>query len=274
MITRDAIAPYAEALAPLGLEALALPVTRFAPPREPDALARAVTAGGYAAIVVASARAAAALAEAIGGRAAVVGARDAAVGAAAVGAREAAFGARSATAVGATALPEVWAVGPATARALADAGIAAQLPATAKDGASLAKALVAARALAGRRVLVPRAEDGRDDAIAILAAAGAEVDAVTAYRTIAAPADDPALERGLAVLRRGEAAVCALFAPSQVAALAGLVELRAIATRFAAIGDTTAAALRAAGVAEVAVAGTPTPEGLAKAVLAVYPHKP
>lgn len=62
-----------------------------------------------------------------------------------------------------------------------------------------------------------------------------------------------------------------MFAPSQVAALDALVGVRRIAARFAAIGETTAVALRAAGAAAVAVADGPTPERLAKAVSAVYP---
>jgi uroporphyrinogen-III synthase len=237
VITRDAdaAAPYAAALAALGLEGVALPVTQTAPARDPGELTRALERGGYAAVMVASARAAQAVAV-----------------------------------VGAT-LPEVWAVGPATARALAAAGIAARVPDAARDGATLARALVAERGMAGARVLVPRAEDGRDEAIEILRAAGAEVDAIVAYRTVAAAADDPALARGLGLLRRGAVAVCAVFAPSQVAALDGLVGIRAIAARFVAIGETTAAALREAGAAAVEVAGTPTPEGLAKAVSAVYP---
>ena len=239
VITRelDAAAPYAAALAALGLEAVALPVTSTVPAGDPGELARAVASGGHAAIVVASARAAAALA----------------------------------AARGAAALPEVWAVGPATARALAAAGIAAQLPPEARDARSLAGALLAGRALAGRRVLVPRAEGGRDEAIALLRDAGVEVDAIVAYRTVRTAADDPALARGLAALRGGEAGVCAVFAPSQVAALAALVEIRGIAAPFAAIGETTADALRAAGAAVVAVADGPTPERLAKAVSAVYP---
>ena len=239
VITRelDAAAPYAAALAALGLEALALPVTRTVPAGDPGELARAVASGGHAAIVVASARAAAALA----------------------------------AARGAAALPEVWAVGPATARALAAAGIAAQLPRGVRDARSLAGALLAERALAGRRVLVPRAEGGRDEAIALLRDAGVEVDAIVAYRTVPAAADDPALARGLAALRGGAAGVCAVFAPSQVAALDALVEIRGIAAPFAAIGETTAEALRAAGAAVVAVADGPTPERLAKAVSAVYP---
>ncbi|HEY0191341.1 MAG TPA: uroporphyrinogen-III synthase, partial [Kofleriaceae bacterium] len=170
------------------------------------------------------------------------------------------------------ALPEVWAVGPATARALADAGIPARLPAGARDGASLAAAVIADRALRGRRVLVPRAEAGRDELVDALRAAGAEVDAVAAYRTVAAPGDHPAIAHGLALLRAGDAAVCAMFAPSQVAALVDLLgPLAALATRFAAIGQTTAAALRAAGVTRLVVADAATPERLANAVAAVYP---
>jgi len=239
VITReaDAAAPYAAALAPLGLDGIALPVTCTAPARDPDELARAVERGGYALIVVASAHAAAALAAARGH----------------------------------AALPEVWAVGPVTARALAAAGIPARVPPVARDATSLAHALVAERAVAGHRVLVPRAEGGRDEAIAILRAAGAEVDAIAAYRTVTAAADEPALAHGLGLLRRGEVAVCAVFAPSQVDALDALVGIRRITARFAAIGETTAAALRRAGVAGVAVADAPTPERLAKAVRAVYP---
>jgi uroporphyrinogen-III synthase len=241
VITREAeaAAPYAAALAPLGLEAIALPVTRTAPPRDPQELARAVGAGGYAAVVVASARAAIAL----------VAAGDPAR------------------------LPEVWAVGPATARALADAGVTARVPELARDGAAVAHALLAARALAGQRVLVPRAEDGRDEAIAILRAAGAEVDAITAYRTVAADPGDPSVAPGLDVLRRGDAAVCAVFAPSQVGALDALVAIRHIRAVFAAIGATTAAALRDAGAASLVVAEAPTPERLAKAVATVYPRR-
>jgi uroporphyrinogen-III synthase len=147
------------------------------------------------------------------------------------------------------------------------------VPPGVRDGATLARALVAAREVAGQRVLVPRAEDGREEAIAILREAGAQVEAIAAYRTVTASADDPALAHGLGLLRRGEVAVCAVFAPSQVAALDALVGVRAITARFAAIGETTAAALRAAGATAVAVAGAPTPEGLAKAVSAVYPQE-
>jgi uroporphyrinogen-III synthase len=132
-------------------------------------------------------------------------------------------------------------------------------------------------------VLVPRAEAGRPEPVAILRAAGAIVDDVVAYRSQPAPSDDPLLERGLSLLATRTAKVCAIFAPSQVTALAALLGARALALpalagaiRLAAIGETTADALRAAGVpaAQIAVARAPTPEGIANAVAAVYRSSP
>jgi len=240
VLTRDPVsAPaYAAELAPLGLEAVAMPVTKHAPPADPGALARALAAHDYPAIVIASPRAAQELARAAGTHE----------------------------------LPEVWTVGDATRRALSIAKIAARHPDGVRDAADLARALAAAHELRGRRVLVPRAEEGRTEGLDILRAAGAEVIDVVAYRTLPVPADDPGVARGAELLRAGQAAVCAVFAPSQVSALAAIVGgLGALATRFAAIGETTAAAVRAAGVAQVAVAREPTPEGMAHAVGSVYP---
>ena len=169
-------------------------------------------------------------------------------------------------------LPEVWAVGPATAAALQAAGIPALQPAAAIDASTLAAALLGARALVGKKVLVPRADEGRDEAITMLRAAGALVDDIAAYRTVPISADDAELAVPRSLLVTGKVAVCAVFAPSQVTALARLLgSLAALPTRFVAIGETTAAALHAAGVSEVGVADRPTPEGLANAVAAVYP---
>ncbi len=225
VLTREADGGYAEALAALGLEVVALPVTRTEPAPDPDALVRALAARPDA-ILVASARAAEAL----------VGLLDD--------------------------VAALWAVGPATAAAL---GRPARLGGG--DGASTARAILAAHPLP-LRVLVPRAEAGRDEAIAILRAGGAEVIDVVAYRTTAI--ELTGRERGLELLTSGQAAVCIVFAPSQVAALGDVVAMR---THFVAIGPTTAAALREAGVAEVAVAATPTPAGIANAVAAVYPPR-
>ena len=162
---------------------------------------------------------------------------------------------------------EVWAVGPATRRALEIAKLRAVVPVDISDGVGLARALAKA-GVRGKRVLVPRAEEGRTEPLDILRAAGAEVIDVIAYRTVDAVPDDP---RGKELLEAGQAAVCCVFAPSQVKALARIVDLRGVKTRFCAIGETTAAAVRDAGIADVAVAPSPTPEGMAQAVRAVYP---
>jgi uroporphyrinogen-III synthase len=129
--------------------------------------------------------------------------------------------------------------------------------------------------LAGRRILLPRAEDGRDEAALALRAAGARVDELIVYRTVPTAADAPSLQPALARWLAGEVAVAALFAPSQVAALAALLAAhgRALAsapTLFAAIGETTAAALGAAGAPQICVASAPTPEAMANAVAARY----
>lgn len=254
VLTRDPVdaQAYASVLAPLGLDVVAMPVTRTEPPADRDALARALDQGDYAAIVVASPRAVHELARAVGSLA----------------------GIRTTL----PELPDVWAVGPATKRALDIARLPAQLPAGVRDGVELARHLVASRSLAGKRVLVPRAEEGRSDIREILRAAGAEVVDVVAYRTVALAPDDPLLADGADLLVRGAADVCAVFAPSQVSALAAAIGARghalsALITRFCAIGETTAGALRAAGVAEVAVADAPTPEGMARAVGSVYPTR-
>jgi uroporphyrinogen-III synthase len=249
VITRgeDAGSGYALAFAQHGLAVVRMPVTRVVPAEDPDALARSLRTTTYAAIVCASPRAAEAVVRALA--------------------------ANADPAVVRRPIPELWAVGPATARILIDAGLAPLIPDASRDGATLAHAVVAARTLAGRRVLVPRAAGGREEAIAIVRAAGAVVDDVIAYRTVPVAADDPAIQRGRELLVSGRAEVCAVFAPSQVAALDALLGVGQLATRFVAIGETTAAALRAAGARALAVAATPTPEGIANAVAAVYPRE-
>src|SRR6266850_5316664 len=103
VLTRDPVSSpaYAAELAPLGLETVAMPVTKHAAAADPGALARALATHDYIAIVVASPRAAQELARA----------------------------ARS------DALPEVWAVGAATRRALEIAKIAARHPKGVRDSA-------------------------------------------------------------------------------------------------------------------------------------------
>jgi uroporphyrinogen-III synthase len=169
--------------------------------------------------------------------------------------------------------PPVTAVGPATTAALQAAGFTAQAGGATGEEAA---ATLAATDLHGRRVLVPRAAAGRDEPLALLRAAGAEVIDAVAYRTVAVAADAPEVAAGRAALVDG-GAVCMLFAPSQVAALDAILArsggLGVLArSRVLAIGSTTAAALVARGVAVAAVADVPTPAGMAKALASVYPE--
>lgn len=245
VLTRDPIdaQPYAVALAPFTV--VAMPVTKTAPPADPTALTRAFSETGYDMILVASPRAAHELSRAI---------------AASLTER-----------VTLPDLPDIWAVGPATKRALDIARLPARVPPEARDGVELAKHVIS-RDVRGKRILVPRAEEGRLDALDLLREAGAHVVDVAAYRTLAVDAEEPSIAQGRQLLASGAAEVCCLFAPSQVSALASIAgPLSALATRFCAIGETTAAALRSAGIATVGVAASPTPEGMAQAVRSVYP---
>ena len=241
VLTRDAdgVRRYVQPLAALGLFTVPTPVTDVAPASAEDRalLAAACRGASFDWVLIASARAVAPFVEAGG-----------------------AGGAR------------VLAVGPATADALAARGIAAEI---AGGGAVAAAGVLLAHG--ARRVLVPRAEGGRDEALDQLDAAGVETIPITAYRTIARAADDPQLAIGLDLIAHRRAAVIALYAPSQVTALAELLAARgepfaAIAHAVvAAIGPTTAAALREHGIEPAAVAARPDPDAMASAVAAVYP---
>jgi uroporphyrinogen-III synthase/uroporphyrinogen III methyltransferase/synthase len=157
------------------------------------------------------------------------------------------------------------AVGPATAEALARAVREPDLvPAEAK-GEAMAAAL--APRVRGARVLLPRPAEGRPELLEGLRAAGAEVAAVEAYRTVAAP---PEAIRPLAAwLAAGEVAAVAFASPSAVrAVVAGLGDGAVLLKRvpLAAIGPTTAEALRAEGLAVAAQPARHTGVDLADAI--------
>ncbi len=139
------------------------------------------------------------------------------------------------------------AVGPATAERLArDVRGPDLVPAEAK-GEAMAAAL--APEVRGRRIFLPRPAEGRPELLDGLLAAGAEVAAVEAYRTLPAP---PAAIAPLASwLRAGEVDAVAFASPSAVrAVVAGLAAEAPLLGRVvvAAIGPTTAEAVRAAGL--------------------------
>ena len=165
--------------------------------------------------------------------------------------------------------PLVAAVGPGTAAALSRYGVRVDLVPPVHSGAALAEALLetAPAGLAGARLLLPCAREGREDAASFLRRHGAIVDAIPVYETraCALSAED------LALLDAGTDAV--LFASSSaVSAWCGqagtVVQLAAAAASavIACIGPATASTARERGLRVDVEAPTHTAEGLVAAL--------
>lgn len=158
----------------------------------------------------------------------------------------------------------LFAVGSATARALAARGWPAAAVPDRFEGGALARKMGRVR---GWRVLIPRAQEAREALPKALRRAGARLDMPVVYRTVPDP-------RGVRALRTGAGAAAdwvALMSPSAVRQLfssLGSEGARALLARArpASIGPVTSAALRALG-AEPAVEARPsTAEGLCRAM--------
>jgi uroporphyrinogen-III synthase len=157
------------------------------------------------------------------------------------------------------------AVGKVTADRLQERLRAPDLVPESATGASLASAM--APHMRGRRVLVPRAAEGRPELVDGLVEAGADVTAVACYQTVPASA--------LAVAPLGEAILdgavdaVSFASPSAVRSIvAGLGARAALLDRcaLAAIGPTTAAALQEAGLRVTVVPASSTAADLADAI--------
>ncbi|HEU4384603.1 MAG TPA: uroporphyrinogen-III synthase [Anaeromyxobacteraceae bacterium] len=157
------------------------------------------------------------------------------------------------------------AVGPATAEKLAGAVRAPDLVPAEARGAALAEAL--APHVRGRRVLVPRAEEGRPELVDGLQAAGAQVVAPVVYRTVPAP---PESLRPLGdALERGEVDAVAFMSPSAVKSVVAALGPRASLlgrTVVAVIGPTTAEAAATSGVRVDVQPSAARGEALAQAI--------
>ncbi len=157
------------------------------------------------------------------------------------------------------------AVGPATAERLArDLRPPDLVPREAKGDVLAAELAPHVR---GRRVLFPRPAEGRPETVAGLLAAGAELTAVEAYRTAPAPPETLAPLGDWLAAREVDAV--AFASPSAVQAIVGALGPRAGRLRevlLAAIGPTTAEALRAAGLPVGAVPARYTGAALAEAI--------
>lgn len=156
----------------------------------------------------------------------------------------------------------VAAVGATTVDALAGAGIAVDLV---PSGAGSAATLVAAwpRGEPPTRILLPRSDRARPALPAALREWGYIVDDVVAYRTeiLAVPAS--AARR----LADGDIKAVVCTSPSVVASLARVPV--AASVRLIAIGPSTAAALREAGLRVAATAAEPSPQALIAALQSV-----
>jgi uroporphyrinogen-III synthase/uroporphyrinogen III methyltransferase/synthase len=139
------------------------------------------------------------------------------------------------------------AVGPATADRIARALREPDLVPAEARGEALAAAL--APHVRARRVLVPRPAEGRPDLVDGLRAAGADVVAVEAYRTL--PASPGEIAPLAAWILAGEVDAVAFASPSAVkAVVAGLGDRAQLLARvvLAAIGPTTSESLRSAAL--------------------------
>lgn len=165
------------------------------------------------------------------------------------------------------------AIGDGTARALAASGLVPDLVPPAAVAESLRDALRAAGVGVGSRVLLPQPVVARDVLAAGLRAAGATVDVVPAYATVASAAGGCGA-RPMEVRRwldAGRIDIALVTSPSTVRGLLALLD-GDVATLarlpLACIGPVTAAAVRALGIAPALVATDHTNEGLVTALIA------
>ena len=173
---------------------------------------------------------------------------------------------------------QVAVVGPATARAWAElAGATPDLVARGSATALLKEPALTdgpgAAPGTARRLLLP-ASALADPALGDgLRRAGWEVEQVAAYTTVTA--DTSELPQGLArTWAAGGVDAAVLTAPSSTRAVLELLGPPPSTTRLVTIGATTAAAARELGLPVAAVAPSPTPEGVLRAVIAAMTPDP
>ncbi|MBI4508049.1 MAG: uroporphyrinogen-III C-methyltransferase [Deltaproteobacteria bacterium] len=168
-------------------------------------------------------------------------------------------------------------VGHATAAALRKHGLRADLVPDVQDGTGLASAIRDVHGdFRGVRVLLPRAEGGREELAVDLEAHGAQVTTVAVYRTVPVPGAE--LAGLLHRLHSAEIEVLTFFAPSQVDAVSLALgqhagEILSKARVIAAIGPTTANALRARGARVDLVPNAPSSEALASSLVTYFKEK-
>lgn len=241
--------PLVEGLEGLGATVVWVPAIRIAPPVDPAPLAAAAAAwraGRYDWVVFTSANAVLPLAEMI-----------ARLGAEPPG------GDRAAN------ITRICAVGPATAGAVARAGWRVDCQPSTATSADLVDAL---GTVSGQHILFPKGDLAGPTVEAGLAARGAQVDAVVAYRTVAATVDPPHLAqiRGIEVATFASGSAVRGLA----AALGGRLAPALAGARIACIGPATAAAARDCGLAVHIQPAGHTARDLVAAIVNDLEHAP
>jgi len=161
----------------------------------------------------------------------------------------------------------VAAVGPATARRLAECGLCADVQPDTHTSEALAEAVAAADDLTDRRVLCPRSDAAPPGLARTLAAAGADVTEVTAYRTVP---EDTGAERIAAMLEADEVDWVTFTSASAARGFFAAVPpelFRSASARIATIGPRTSDAVRELGFEPAAEAEPHTADGLLAALL-------
>jgi uroporphyrinogen III methyltransferase/synthase len=164
----------------------------------------------------------------------------------------------------------VCAIGPATAEALRERGVRADVVPSEFRGEGVAGAILEAHGgdLRGRRILLPRAAVAREVLPQMLRAAGAQVDVVPAYRNV--PADGEAQDAIRRAIRERQVDAIIFTAPSAVESVArifGAGAPEAMARLLvASIGPVTTAAAEAIGIRVDVTADEYTAAGLVRAL--------
>ena len=160
-------------------------------------------------------------------------------------------------------------MGPRTAAAARDAGLAVHMSARAGlgDAEDLLQEILRAMPVSGRRVLIPQSDRGRQVLATGLEAAGAHVEAPVFYLNVRPSVDGEALR---ADIRSGQLPVLTFASPSAVHHFSALLDEDAhVACQgciIVAIGQTTARALKDAGLSPDIVPGNPSVKGMATAL--------
>ena len=153
---------------------------------------------------------------------------------------------------------QIGAVGAQTAKMLQERGLPPHLVAEPATAQGLAELLLARESLAGKRILFPRGDRARDVLPSLLREAGAIVDDPIAYRTVPA-GGELSLERIDWIVLSSPSTwheLLSLLGP--MASLSGI--------RLAAIGPTTAEAIRQSGHEPACIANPPGLKGLLSAL--------